>query len=459
MLLSIQQRFNKVYHIFLFMLTSLVINNRFIIIIAFIITLSSFFDNIVAASFLYSYENRSSLSTLTYFTVLWSLNLVIEFFLIYSILKISRSNNELRTRLFSSLNLLTSSSVVIITASFFFLIIQLFENQSYDLSTFTLIILFNLVVSMLIITALILKLSFWLKRKKNFLIFLYMVAFSSIFLTLFSSLIALIQELEDRPSPISAGANPWDRISTRKPLFYNVYEISLSISFGFVWLGTSVLLKNYTKNYSRKIGKGKYWILASLPLIYYVSSFSFILDFLNPLIFQYPYLAALFTYLFGGSKQIGGFFFALSLIIMSRNIGNINLKYYLTLAAVGIMTLFSSIQISILHIMPYPPFGLITLSTMPISSYLVLVGIYYSARSISYDKEFLRKLEKRIKNEPESFLNAMGSSEWANNLEMTVNNLAKNAKDNENDVASELSPEDIRNHIAEVMKELKREGS
>ena len=144
---------------------------------------------------------------------------------------------------------------------------------------------------------------------------------------------------------------------------------------------------------------------------------------------------------------------------MSRNIGNINLKYYLTLAAVGIMTLFSSIQISILHIMPYPPFGLITLSTMPISSYLVLVGIYYSARSISYDKEFLRKLEKRIKNEPESFLNAMGSSEWANNLEMTVNNLAKNAKDNENDVASELSPEDIRNHIAEVMKELKREGS
>ena len=30
----------------------------------------------------------------------------------------------------------------------------------------------------------------------------------------------------------------------------------------------------------------------------------------------------------------------------------------------------------------------------------------------------------------------MGSSEWANNLEMTVNNLAKNAKDNENDVAS-----------------------
>ena len=50
--------------------------------------------------------------------------------------------------------------------------------------------------------------------------------------------------------------------------------------------------------------------------------------------------------------------------------------------------------------MPYPPFGSITLSTMPISSYLVLVGIYYSARSISYDKEFLRKLEKRIKNEP-----------------------------------------------------------
>ena len=165
----------------------------------------------------------------------------------------------------------------------------------------------------------------------------------------------------------------------------------------------------------------------------------------------------MFSYLFGGSKQVGGLFFALSFIVMSKNIGNINLKHYLTLAAVGIMILFSSIQISILHIIPYPTFGLSTLSMMPISSYVVLVGIYYSARSIPYDKELLRKLEKHIKNEPESFLNAMGSSEWTANLEVTVNNLASNFQEKDEDVSSELTIEDVRHYISEVMKEVKKQ--
>jgi hypothetical protein len=352
---------------------------------------------------------------------------------------------------------LTLSSFVITTGAFLLLIQQLFENSSYDLSTFTFVIVFNLIVSTSIIIVLIVKIFLWLERKKNFLIFLYMLAFSFILLTLASALLALIQELTDRPSPISPNPNPWDRISTRKPIFYGVYQISLSISFGSVWLATSFLLKNYTKNYSRKIGKGKYWIMASLPMIYYLSSFSLILDFLSPFIFQYPYLNNMFSYLFGGSKQVGGLFFALSFIVMCKNIGNINLKHYLTLAAVGIMILFSSIQISILHIIPYPPFGLSTLSMMPISSYLVLVGIYYSARSISYDKELLRKLEKHIKNEPESFLNAMGSSEWRANLEVTVNNLASNFQEEDEDVSSELSIEDVRHYISEVMKEVKKQ--
>ena len=82
------------------------------------------------------------------------------------------------------------------------------------------------------------------------------------------------------------------------------------------------------------------------------------------------------------------------------------------------MMLFSSIQISTLHILPYPPFGLITLSILPISSYLVLLGLYYSAKSLSYDKKFLNELKKQIKNESNMFLNAIGSAEWNKNLEI-----------------------------------------
>ena len=164
----------------------------------------------------------------------------------------------------------------------------------------------------------------------------------------------------------------------------------------------------------------------------------------------------LFFIFLEGTKQVGGFFFALPLFFMARKAENINLKYYLLLSACGIMIIYSSIQISIIHILPYPPFGLITLSVMPISSYLVLVGLYNSARSVSNDKKLLIQLRKQIKNESHSFLNAIGSAEWNKNLEKTVHKILLQVKDEE--IAdSNLGEEDIRSYVLDLVKELNKE--
>lgn len=336
------------------------------------------------------------------------------------------------------------------------IISQMAENRSYSLSSFIFVIVCVLIISSISISILIVKFSIWLRRGKNLHELLYVIAFSFFLLTLVSAMIGLIQELGTKPSPVTPIPNPWDRMGTLKPIYYDLYRICFFLSFGLVWVATSIFLKNYTTNYSKRIGKWKFWILATLPMVYYLFSFDFIINnLLSAIVYQAPNLSTTVFLFLGSTKQVGGFFFALSFLFMAKNTENVGLKYYLTLAATGIMTLFGSIQISTLHILPYPPFGLISLSIMPFSSYLVLVGLYYSARSISYDKQFLLRLKKYVKKEPESFLNAIGSSEWNRNLERTVSTILREVDTKEIDF--NLSEVEIKNYVFGVIKELERD--
>ncbi|MGH9963825.1 MAG: hypothetical protein ACRD5E_03215 [Nitrososphaeraceae archaeon] len=269
-----------------------------------------------------------------------------------------------------------------------------------------------------------------------------------------SALIILLQELDGRPSPVSAGPNPWDRTSTRNLPISDFYRITSLVMFTIVWLATSLLLRNYFINYSKRIGKKKLWILVSLPLVYYFISSDFILNQFTPLIFEYPSLANLIVYSFGAAKQVGGVFFAISFIFMLRNASSRQLKITLALSASGIMMLFSSIQITILQLIPFPPFGLGTLLTMPISSYLLFIGLYYSAKSISGDSQLLQSLNKRIRDESSAFLGGIGTAEWEQNVEKTVQSVMNKSKEPERDLASDLSEEDVKSYISQVIQEV-----
>jgi hypothetical protein len=216
------------------------------------------------------------------------------------------------------------------------------------------------------------------------------------------------------------------------------------------------MLKNYSSNYVKGVGKKKYWLLASLPLVYFLVSSDYIINQLNSYIFEYPYLSNLFVYLLGGTKQIGGAFFAICFILMSKYSSNQNLKIFLAFSAAGIMMLFSSLQISVLQLIPFPPFGLTTLSIMPISAYLLLNGLYYSAQSIAFDKKILVSLKNRAKEDPSAFLSGIGSAEWSKNIESTVANIVKRTARPEGQTDSELSSEDVQKYLSEVMDEIQQ---
>jgi len=423
----------------------------------FIILLSLLLDNVIGVSYLYSYKDRSSKFTYYYLSIVFITNIAAQFLLIYSVGKMHIAGKMLKSKVLNSFIILMLISLTVLGSCIFFLVNDMFKTNNYNPFILTFISSYELTISMIMISALILILLLWFKSKRNLTVFLYLLVFAVLFLTSISASVTLIQELQTRTAYVSPEPNPFDISSIHRSFFYDVYRIGSLISFGLVWLITSLLLKNYTKMHQKKIGWLKFWVLASLPLLYYVFSIDLIINNLVTYIHEYPILRNLIIYVFSATRQVGGFFFALSFFFMARSVQNINLKNYLVLSGVAIMMLFSSLQITVLYLLPYPPFGLITLSVMPISYYLVLIGLYNSARSLSYDKELLHKLAKHIRMQPDSFLSGIGSSEWSQNVQTTVNHVMKSNVDphEAQDVNSDLSPEYMRNYVLEVVRELK----
>ena len=86
--------------------------------------------------------------------------------------------------------------------------------------------------------------------------------------------------------------------------------------------------------------------------------------------------------------------------------------------------LFTSNQGTTLIYAPYPPFGLITTSLIGLSSYMLLVGIYSSAMSISRDTE-LRKFINTIADREIRLLGSIGFAQAEQELVTKVIPLAR----------------------------------
>jgi hypothetical protein len=353
--------------------------------------------------------------------------------------------------------ILILTSVAFLIAVISILVFNLLVDKSYSLFIFRFIAVYDFAVSSTIIFILLLKLFHWIKRKRNFYEFLYLAAFSMFLFTLLTAALNTIQELNGRPLTITPFPDPWDNFTSK--VDFDLYRYSFLISFGLFWIATSFLLRNYyTTNYLKKFGKWKYWILVILPMIYYITAVDYISNPIqNQLYSKYPDFTDVLMILWGISRQVGGFFFALTFLFMSRGVDNTNLKYYLQITAIGIMMLFSSIQIKTLLLLPYPPFGLITLSILPISSLFVLIGLLSSARLLSYDKKFLLELRRYINQESNSFLNAIGSAEWNKNLEVSVRGVLKHLKKEDDEIDYTLEENDIKSYVLDVIQELNKQ--
>ena len=108
----------------------------------------------------------------------------------------------------------------------------------------------------------------------------------------------------------------------------------------------------------------------------------------------------------------------------------------------------------------YPPFGLVTISAMALSSYSMLVGIYLSAISVAHDSR-LRKLIRKSVQEHLHLLDKIGTAEMQKDIENKVVYFSRhNTSDliENTGIEPSLSDTDMKQYMKQVVDEVKRKG-
>ncbi len=156
-----------------------------------------------------------------------------------------------------------------------------------------------------------------------------------------------------------------------------------------------VLLNQYSIRW-----KGKaHWFVVSLPLVYFLIQFQPIFfDLFSQLFGSQPILYNVISTLFiTYSKPIGGLIFGWAFFAIAKRLRISGIKMdYITISAFGFILLFIANQILLLSSASYPPFGLAAVIFLGLSCYMVLIGIYSSAISISQNAKLRNAIKKLI---------------------------------------------------------------
>jgi hypothetical protein len=213
-------------------------------------------------------------------------------------------------------------------------------------------------------------------------------------------------------------------------------------------------------HYSNRLGRIKYWTIVSVPLIYFLTQFvSFSTGLFATLLASDPiFYGILLSVIFIISKAAGGILFGIAFWTIGRTIrGRSVVKDYVNLSALGFALLFVSNQGIVLTNAFYPPFGLAIASFMALASYMIFVGIYSSAISVSEDSK-LRQSIRTVALEETKLLDSIAMAQMEQQIQNRVIEIAKRNQDQlaeETGIQSSLSEDEMKQYLAQVITEVK----
>ena len=249
-------------------------------------------------------------------------------------------------------------------------------------------------------------LSWYKDNRSSILVLLYGLSFATVVIASISLLAVWIYVFSDQmPASIFPTSDVYylqAEEGSNWKILSKIYQYSDIASFFLKWGGTALILYHY----SHKIGRVKYWFLLSLPIAY----FSLIIIYHFHIYEPHEELESLIFYGLGSlNATFGGILFYLAFRFTSENFsGNQVFRDYLLMAGFGFMLFFSGSQGSVITTV-YPPFGFATISSYGLGSYLILLGLYLSALSVSQDEQ-LRNMIKRSTLSESKFLHSIGTS-------------------------------------------------
>jgi hypothetical protein len=347
----------------------------------------------------------------------------------------------------------TSAIQYTIVTILFIIILQIVILHGYNKTFSILVVYLSHLWSIVILGALFSRFIQWFRLARSFSILIYALVFIVILLMIAISVPFLTENffiqyefvhLRDYTLLIVNPAIPSANIT----IIYGVVNYILPILIISSWILTVSLLKSY----SGRIGKTKFLLMACVPLVYEL--FSFVARdaglVTEPVLLEIVYSRGL-QILFAISYQVSGFFFAIAFLIIARKIRRKTMRNYLIISCFGVISLFSSTQPGLPFYAAYPPFGLVTLVFLGLSSYLLLIGILGIARYVSRDAEIRREIYRGLEVDSDMLKN-IGIAETQREIERKVLPLTRIT--DETKESKDLAEEDVKIMIDEVLREI-----
>ncbi len=342
--------------------------------------------------------------------------------------------------------------------------------KSYSILSLLAAVYISHISGLFFLLMLVLTLVNWIMTKRDKILTLYTLSFSLTAVAIMTSLIYSTYVLSNQPSNIRPSSFHHSLLNLPRGeqslYFGSALDIISILSFVSVWIASSVLMSTYSK----RIGKIRYWIIISIPLIYFIFPFEKnVVDIFQSLAVSSPvFYGVLNVTIFSATKQIGALFFSLVFLASSALVTKNEMQKYLLISAIGIAMLYGAIEIDTLVFATYPPFGVVTISFIPMGSYLVFYGIVLSARLVAHDKELRSEFYKTAMSQLK-LLKAIGVTEMEKELIRSYKSVGKqhklpemetkrfekdNLREALHEVVDEMDKENVRELLHEVLTEI-----
>ena len=399
-----------------------------------------------------------SFSNLDFF-VIYVIPAFVTVFVITQYVFLHYTHRQYDVKLFSGVPFLRITQRVVTLVQFFvsaFLILVTVEivfQSRYDLILLKIILWLSYGLSIILLVLLTVRFSRWLKSNYSTVVLAYALAMGALSINVTISMLYVNNDLETFPDiirPVISAVMLYD--NPERPLATASVIFSV-VSFILTWLATTLLLLYHSK----KLGRIKYWIVITLPLIYFLGQFqSLFIDVLSDFRFYDSVLFGLsYTIIFTLAKPLGGFLFGLAFWILARKIQNIRVKDYLLISGSGFLILFAADQARTLVLGPYPPFGLVSISFMGLASYFILLGIYLSAISVSQDEKLRNTIRKTVELEYDMLVK-IATSQMNEEIQNKVLEIWKRTDPDELPAEASLGDTEVKEYIDQVLQEVRK---
>jgi hypothetical protein len=252
-------------------------------------------------------------------------------------------------------------------------------------------------------------------------------------------------------------AEEYHRPDYNEMIYENIYRVSSFVSFFSIWVTTAILMNRYREKLVNAI---VYWVILSIPFVYFLITYFyqfFLANILSSYLAVDPVTVSIIIGAFISlSKALGGLIFGVAFWKISRIVSyERNIRTYMFFSGWGIFLIFTANQATTLIVSPYPPFGLATLTVLNMGAFLMLIGIYNSARLVSTNNELRRFIHKQALES--RLLSMIGTAEMEKELQKTIAKISHDIGTLEEDkkIDIKLDEDELTKYVDLVAKEVK----